>query len=987
MRIPIPYLITLLLITFSQAGTKAQHKPGFLEFMHHPWVDSTLQTMTPEQKIGQLFIIQAYSENEKKTDELIAEIQNFQVGGILFMQGTAANQATITNQLQKHSNIPLLITMDAEWGPGFRLKDGPKYPVQMALGAIQQDSLIYRMGHEIGQQLKRLGVHVNFAPVADVNNNPGNPVINYRSFGENPNNVVRKTWLYAKGMQDAGVLAVAKHFPGHGDTKTDSHLALPVIQHDSTRLNTIELYPFRALADSGIGGMMTAHLQVPALEPNPNLPSSLSPRIIQKKLVEEFGFDGLVVTDGMNMSGVTKYFNSGEAAVRALAAGNDMLEIVPNLSEAITAVKTALQEKIISNEEIDWKCRKVLALKKWLELDRYQPAAAKNLTADLDNPRYTLTKRLLHEQSLTLLNNEDSLLPLQRLDTLRIAVVSLGKENTTSFQRMTANYLDVDFFNLKKNATHLELSQLVTRLKNYNLLICGLHNLSLSPSRNYGTDPLWQEFMKGTADKKQVAVLLGNPYALNFIPGIENTASLLIAYQENAITEELAAQAIFGAININGKLPVNVNSTFKLNDGLEVKKNDRLKYTIPEEAGISSPYLERRIDSLANLGLKEKAYPGCQVLIAVDGKVILHKCYGHLTYEQNQPLEKDHLYDWASITKITGPLPILIKLHGENKYNLDLPFSFYYPPFRNTDKEKITTREILAHQARFQPWISFWRNALTQSGELQHSVFHPQPDPGFNIRVSSQLFMNQDHIQDMLGEIRDSRLLPTTKYTYSDLGFLLFPFITKDLTGQNYESYLRTTFYRPLGASTVTFNPFNYFPLERFVPTENDDYFRQEQLRGFVHDESAAMFGGVSGNAGLFGTANDLAKIMQMYLQYGRYGGEQLLDSASIAEFTRIQYPKNENRRGLGFDKPYIDNHKKKLKEAYPAVDASELSFGHSGYTGTFTWVDPQKRVLFIFFSNRIYPTRNNSKLFDLNIRPAMHQVIYDSLKKGHSNR
>ena len=968
------------------ASSQAQNAPDFLQYLHHPWVDSLLNQMTTEEKIGQLFIIQAYSNEQAKTKEVIADIHNYQVGGIIFMQGTAASQVHLTNQFQHASKIPLLVTMDAEWGPGFRLKDGPKYPVQMALGAIQHDSLIYRMGKEIGFQLKRLGVHVNFAPVADVNNNPGNPVINYRSFGEDPQTVSRKTWLYAKGMQDAGILAVAKHFPGHGDTKTDSHLGLPVIKHDTTRLNAIELYPFRALIDSGIGAIMTAHLQVPALEPNKKLPSSLSPNIIQKKLINEYGFEGLIITDGMNMEGVTKYYHSGEAAVRALKAGNDLLEIVPNLAEATLAVKKALQKGELTPDEIDRKCRKILALKKWLQLDRMQKISTEKLTEDLNDPRYTLTKRLLHEKSLTLLKNEGSLLPLQQLDTLKIAVVSLGNENETSFQRMVANYLAVDFFNLKKQAGAEEIRKLVQQVKNYNLLICGIHKLNLGPTGNYNIGSSVNEFLHETAEKTRIVALFGNPYALNFIPDVETAKALLVTYQENSMTEELAAQAIFGAIDVNGKLPVNVNSLFKLNDGLHLKKNDRLKYSIPEEAGISSGYLEQRIDSLANLGLQEKAYPGCQVLIAVDGKVIFHKCYGYLTYKQSHPVTKEHIYDWASLTKITGPVPALIKLYGDHKYNLDLPFSFYYPPFRGTDKEKISTREILAHQARLQPWISFWQNTLTKSDNLRRSIFRDRPDMKFDVRISSHLYMNRDYLQTIENEIRESELLPKAKYAYSDLGFILFPQVIKDLTGQDYGKYLKKTFYSPLGASTVTYNPYKHFPPEQFVPTENDDLFRKELLQGFVHDESAAMLGGISGNAGLFGTTNDLAKIMQMYLQHGTYGGQQFLDSASLSEFTRVQYPQNENRRALGFDKPFPDNHKKKPSEAYPAIDASAESFGHSGYTGTFTWVDPQKNLLFIFLSNRVYPTRNNSKLFDLNIRPAMYQAIYDSLKKGLPN-
>jgi len=979
-------IFIFLLVSCSVQKSMAQKAPPFLTNRTDLWVDSTLKRMTTEQKIGQLFMVQAYSNDESPTAALLREVKNYQVGGVLFMQGNALNQVRIINELQRQSTIPLLVATDAEWGPGFRLKGAPKYPVQLALGAIQQDSLIYQMGYEIGLQLKRTGVNINFAPVADVNNNPDNPVINYRSFGEDPENVSRKAWLYAKGMQDAGILAVAKHFPGHGDTRVDSHLGLPVIGQNTDRLNRVELYPFRELINKGIGGIMTGHLQVPALEPEPALPSSLSPTIIKNLLIGSYGFQGLIITDAMNMQGVSNHFTPGEAAVRALQAGNDMLEVVPDLNKAINAVKKALQEGKISEAEIEWKCRKILAFKKWVQLNQYQPIPTEGLLQYLENPRYNLTRRLLHEQSLTLLRNNRQLLPLQRLDTLKIAVVSIGKTSETEFQKMSAQYKNVDFFNLREYATPQETERLIKLLSTYNLLICGIHNLSLSPAGRYGTDPSIADFIKKTATKKRIMVLLGNPYALNDIPGIEKTDALLVTYQENRITEELSAQAIFGAVDVNGRLPVNVNAFFKLNDGLNIKKNDRLKYTDAEETGISSLYLKHGIDSLAELGLQKKAYPGCQVLIAKDGKVIFHQCYGYHTYDSTSPVKPEDLYDLASITKITGPVPALIRLYSEGKFKLDIPFSTYWPAFLGTNKATITSRQMLAHQARLRPGISFWRECLLKDGELDPLVFNDRPTSQFNVRVSSHLYMNKENIAKMYELIRDSKLLSSGKYTYSDLAFFLFPQVIEDLAGVNYETYLKKTFYQPLGASTITYNPYKLFPLSQLIPTEDDDFFRHELMIGFVHDEGASMMGGVSGNAGLFSTTNDLAKVMQMYLQKGYYGGQYLLDPTSLAEFTKVQYPENNNRRGLGFDKPYINNFLYRPENAYPAADASPESYGHSGYTGTFTWADPQKKILFIFMSNRVYPTRNNSRLSDLNIRSSMLQVIYDSIKRGLSN-
>ncbi len=977
------YIYSFLFIALIVKTADAQTSPEFLNFKNDPWVEKTLSEMTLDQKIGQLFILQAYGENLDKLDELKSEVEQYHVGGLIFMRGKPENQVQITNQLQAISDIPLLVTMDAEWGPGFRLDNTPKYPVQMALGAIQQDSLIYEMGKEVGEQLKRIGVHVNLAPVADVNSNPENPVINYRSFGEDPQNVAEKTWLYAKGMQDAGILAVAKHFPGHGDTKTDSHLGLPVVSHDMDRLNDVELFPFKSLINEGIGGIMTAHLQLSVMEPDGKTPSSLSYNIVHKKLIEDLKFEGIIITDGMNMQGITDAYGSAEASVLALKAGNDLLEIVPNLSAAINAVKLAIQDGEISQMEIDEKCRKILALKKWAGLDEFSSIPLEGLDEDLNNAKYQLTKRLLHEQSLTLLKNEGQLIPIQNLERFKIAVVSVGSESETSFQKMAANYTNVDFFNLKEDASSEDVAHLVPLLRPYNLLVCGIHGMNLSNSGNYGIDSSVGEFLTQTSEFRRAVALFGNPYALNSIPGIEDVEALLVTYQENVITQELAAQAIFGAINVNGKLPVNVNSSFKLNEGLTVKKNGRFKYTIPEETGISSELLNHKIDSLAELGLTEGAYPGCQILVAVDGDVIFHKCYGYLTYDTLEPVVKENIYDWASVTKVTSVIPSLIKLYGDNQYNLDLPFSFYWPGFRGTDKEKITSREILTHQARLRAGIQFWQNTLTPSGRLRASIYQDRPTEDFNVRISSHLYMARNYIREIYDEIDNSELYSRSRYRYSDLAFMIYPRVIEDLTGEDFETYLKNTFYKPLGANSVTYNAYRYYPMEQIVPTEQDDSFRKELLRGFVHDEGASMLGGLSGNAGLFGTVNDLAKIMQMYLQNGYYGGEQLLDSTSVAEFTRIQYPENDNRRGLGFDKPYIDNDENELIDAYPAVDASPESFGHTGYTGIFTWADPQNKMLLVFCSNRVYPTRDNNKITELNLRPELHQAIYDCMKEG----
>ncbi|MFV0289658.1 MAG: glycoside hydrolase family 3 N-terminal domain-containing protein [Mangrovibacterium sp.] len=960
--------------------TSAHTKPEFLNYLNDPWVNSTFNSLSLEQKIAQLFIAQAYSNDSQTDASALNLVKNNQVGGVIFMQGTVENQANSINSLQKVSKIPLLICTDGEWGPGMRMKNYPNYPYQMTLGALENDSLIYRMGKEIGYQFRRMGVHVNFAPVSDVNNNPNNPVINYRSFGEDPLNVAHKAWNYAQGMEDEKVLAVIKHFPGHGDTNVDSHIGLPVINHTRAHLDSVELRPFREMINGGISALMTGHIQIPALEPDPKIPATLSENIIQQLLKKELEYEGFIFTDAMNMSGVTKHYEVGEAAVRAIKAGNDMLEIVPNVPVAIQAVMEAVKNGTIKTSDIDYHCRRVLALKKWLELDKECLVKMENLKTDISKPIYAATRRQLHAQSLTALINKNDILPIQRLDTMKIASVSIGKTTLTPFQQILGRYTKVSHFNLAKNASNAEVDALISKLKDYNVIITGIHGLRLMPSNDYGVTSTMSYFMEKASTKPLVVSLFGNPYALDKIKNVNLASALLVSYQDNDDAQELAAQAVFGAIGINGKLPVGVNSFFKLNSGISIPEISRLKYSLPEEINISSPKLIGVIDSIAFSGIKNRAYPGCQVLIAIDGRVILNKAYGTHTYESNDSVRLDHIYDIASVTKIASVTPALMKLIDDKKFNLNYPLSFYYPPFRNTDKDKINAREVLTHQARLPKWIPFWSNILTREGGNFQDVFHAESSLKDTIEVAKNMYIN-DKTRDLVYQIiKETPLRPQAKYAYSDLGFIVYASVIEELVGTSFPSYLNTSFYAPLGANSITYNPLQSVSIDMIPPTEKDNAFRKQVVQGHVHDEAAAMLGGVSGNAGLFANANDLAKLMQMYAQYGSYGGVQYIDSTTIAEFTKCQFPKNGNRRALGFDRAEYNS--SSMQASYPSSYATPESFGHTGFTGTMVWIDPVKKITFIFLSNRTYPNRSTN-LSKYAIRGNMLDAIYEAQKKG----
>jgi beta-N-acetylhexosaminidase len=981
---PVFFLFALLFTTHAKSQTT--NTPRFLN-QNQQWVDSVFATLTPDERIAQLIMIPAVSDvkraliDPKASSPAMVEklIRENKVGGIVFFQGGPIPQAQLTNYYQSISKVPLLVAMDAEFGLAMRIDSTVRYPYQMTLGAIQgSNELIYEMGSQLAKQAKRIGMHINFAPVADVNNNPNNPVISFRSFGENKYKVADKAVAYMRGMQENGLLTSAKHFPGHGDTGTDSHYDLPLIPHATDRIDSLELYPFKALVANGISGMMIAHLSIPALDKTPNLPSTLSKPIVTDLLRSQLGFGGLVYSDAMNMKGVTKYFPDGKGDAMGLEAGMDILEFVEDVNKSIAEIKKSIAEGRITQAEIDFRCKKVLHAKAWAGLNRYKPVDMNNLYEDLNPKSAELLNRLLTEKALTVLKNDKNLLPLRALDTLKIASVSLGADTMTVFQKTLGLYTTVDHFFVPAKPTEAQLAAVRSKLKDYNLLLVGVHLGSISPRTNYGlTDPMNSMLQELIATKKAVVSVFGNPYALNKMTTPELAKALVLAYQLTPYTQDLAAQLIFGAIPASGKLPVTVNAQFPYNAGIETPAIGRLKYTIPEELGLDSRIITSRIDSIANLALTQKATPGCVVQLAKDGKVFFRKAYGKHTYEGNQPVKLTDLYDLASVTKITASTLALMSLWDQKKFDLDATMKDYLPDFATSNKANLEWRKVLTHSARLKAFIVLWKEAQNPDGSWKKKTFSTKQSRRYPTSVvGDSLFIFKDYDQTIFKSIRDSPLNEKEGYVYSDLSFILYPQIVKSLSGENFEDYLKNHYYHKLGANTLTFNPKRFYKLEDIVPTEKDTFFRMTQLHGQVHDEAAAMLGGLSGHAGLFGDANDVMKVWQMYLQQGYYGGEQLLSKDALIEFTRYQYPETGSRRGIGFDKPTF-----KYSGNAPRY-ASPSSFGHTGYTGIMTWADPAWNLNYVFLSNRVYPTRENSKISTLNIRTAIMDVVYQELLK-----
>jgi len=979
--IKIYILIAIGFISFQKLSAQVSDPP-FLRYMNHPWVDSVMKSLTLDQQIAQCIWIAGYSNSDVAHEVSISDlIRKYGVGGIVFFQGTAGKQAELTNFYQSISKVPLLISLDAEWGVGMRIANVDKFPYQMTLGAIRNDSLIYQFGKAVALQFKRLGMQDNFAPVLDINVNAQNPVINYRSFGENRENVTAKSLMYMKGMQDNGILATGKHFPGHGDTNVDSHLDLPVIKHNRVRLDSIELYPFRKLINQGLGSIMVAHLNLPVIDTTTGLPSTLSHVIITDLLKNDLGFRGLIVTDAMMMKAVTKYFKPGEADAKALQAGNDVAEFVTDVEATIRETKNYISQKKLTEKDIEEKCRKVLALKYWSGLAKPTAINKDNLNRELTPFGSKALIRELYANAITVLNNDEEIIPVRNLQNLKIATIGINRNDVSLFQKRINDYLVSDNFYIDP-ADSAASRRLLKKLSGYDLVIGGVFDLDQRPNMGFGITSEMKEFLKKLVmNHKTIITWFGNPYGLDKIEALGNAKGLILAYQENDYTEDLSAQLIFGGIGAKGRLPVTINSKWPYDSGISTPGNLRLQYGFPESVKMSSDYLTSRIDSIVNRGLQAKAYPGCVVMVAHKGVVVFRKSYGYQTYDDRIAVADDDLYDLASVTKISSTLAGLMLLNSEGKFDPDKSLGFYLPDFKKTNKGNIGMRDFLTHQAGLTPFIPFWKETMKKDGTFKRNTFSTGYSRKYQLEVAEGLFINKNYRKKMFSEIKKSRL-GEKKYVYSDLTFIIAPQIIENLSGQKWYDFVTDSIFKKIGATEMVFNPYKRFAIDRIVPTEYDSLFRKQLLHGTVHDEGAAMLGGISGHAGLFSNANDLMKLMELYRRMGDYGGNQIIAKSVLHEYTKVQFPGNNNRRGLGFDKPLLNNSSLSEKDSYPTKSASPESFGHSGYTGTFVWVDPVSEISYVFLCNRVYPTRKNEELYNMNIRSEILKTIYVSIKR-----
>lgn len=986
-----------LLLTFLAGitGLRAQ-APVYSTDSADRWVDSVFKTLTPDEKIAQLMVIRL-SGIDPATRKAVfydtaveAAIRKYDVGGICLFQGDPLTQAAHINYYQQIARTPILFCIDAENGLGMRMDSVIGLPRQMMLGAAGDADLVYRYGRLVGSQCRRIGIQVNYAPVVDINNNPDNPVINDRSFGEDKIHVAEYGVAYMKGLQEEGVMACAKHFPGHGDVAVDSHLDLPVITKDKKQLDSLELYPFKALFEAGVGSVMIAHLYIPAIDNTPNRATSLSYNNVTKLLRKQLHYQGISFTDALEMKGVAKYFPDGDASVQSLIAGNDMLCLPGDVALSLEKIDSAIKAKKIRWKDIDARVKKVLYAKYVYGLAHWAPVNKTNLTTDL-NDGVAEMRRQVATDALTLLRNDDpSVFPLHPVDNgssgkaaaglrlfkrKRVAYIGMGLSDDNEFSRRMRTDYNAHVYFFDYNLDSVKAAAALELLSNrYDAIVIGLHNYARFPAHNFAISPSAAWLLQQLQQKeKAVTFVFGNPYA------IRNTcdARVLVAcYEDDEITQDVAADLLNGRFVAHGHLPVSVCAQWKAGAGL-TDSTAVLPTIKPAEVGMNAATLGK-IDAIAREAIEKKATPGCVVLVARHGKIAYQKAFGYMTYDKTEPVYKETIYDMASCTKICATTMATMKLYDEGRLDLQKTLGDYLPWVRGSDKDSLRLWDILLHQAGLVPDVVFYKEVVDSSKEQYPVpwVFSTKSDSLHRVRVAENLYLRNDWRDTMDLRILQSKLLPKDKYVYSDNDFIFMGMIVEAITGMTLDQYVRTTYYDPLGMASSGFKPRERFPLGRIAPTADEPIFRRQLIRGDVHDPGSAMFGGVAGHAGLFSDAYDLAVLEQMVLNGGTMNGETFLKPATIDYFTA--YHSDISRRGLGFDKPEKDNATR--KEPYPCLSASPQTFGHTGFTGTCVWVDPKYDLIFIFLSNRVNPVENNPLLSRLNIRGRIQETVYQSM-------
>ena len=955
------------------------------------WVDSVYNSLTVEQRVAQLICMRANQPDKPFYENVAKYIKQYNIGGVCFFRAEAEDQVNQTNIWQSMAQTPLMVSIDAEWGLAMRVKKTIAYPYQMTLGAVSNEDLIYKMGQQVAEQCRRMGVHVNFAPVADVNSNPANPIIGMRSFGENPRNVGEKATAYALGMQSKGLITTMKHFPGHGNTSTDSHMTLPTVTRTMEEVRDIELAPFRYMIKYGVNGAMVGHLYFPAIEKVKNTSSSLSYGVVTELLKNQMGFKGLIFTDGLDMKGVSEKVRNDSVPYVAFMAGNDVLILPHDVPFAIKTIKAAVERDTIAAARLEESCKKILRYKYRVGLNHYTAIPTANLMTDLKKKSYMDLRQQLYEEAVTMLRNDNQVIPLA--NNKKIAVVTIGNSKNDVNDGLVAHGYNTTSFVVKKEDIASKSADWLIRLERYDLVVVNIEKTNMFADKNYGINDATVKFFNRLVAQNDVILnLFACPYALDMFRINNNVKGLVVAYQDEVPAVDAVVKLLSGEMEAHGKLPVSV-SKFKCGDGIVtgitedeghfLPKGDSITTDTPMEQneqvaalplGTMSNKYVLKLDSVAKAGIKKGAYPGCQIVVLKDGKRVYDKCFGNFTYGGGHPVQPEDLYDIASCTKIFASTLAIMKLYDDGLIDLNKTLADFFPYLKGNAHGKLKLIDIMTHQAGLKAWVPFYKMTVDENGPMAE-FYSDKIDENHNVRVAENLYLINDYEERIFDSVSKTPL-GKKKYLYSDMGFYYMPKIVKLLTNQNIEDYLNEKFYYPMNLSHICYQPLNHFTRDQIAPTENDTVFRMQLIWGDVHDQAAAMFGGVAGHAGLFSNAEDLAVLVQMLMDEGVYDGVRYLKPETVRYFTKAPFAaSNDNRRGIGFDKLPIDK-----KGSFTASkQASMKGYGHTGFTGTFFWVEPENKTAIIFLSNRVYPNTEPNKLAKLGVRTALHDILYEA--------
>jgi beta-N-acetylhexosaminidase len=924
------------------------------------WVDSVLATMSLEEKVAQMFMVGTYghyfSTQSDEYERLVRLVQERRVGGFILWQGDVYETAVRLNRLQRLSRVPLLVSADFERGLAMRVRRGTYFPDAMAIGATGRSHYAYEVGKAIAEEARAIGVHQNYAPVADINTNPANPVINTRSFGEDPTQVRAMVTSFVKGTQAGGVIATVKHFPGHGDTGVDSHLDLPVVRSSRARFDSVELSPFRAAIDSGARSIMIAHIAAPALDSSGVLPSSLSRITVQGVLQTDLAFDGLVVTDAMDMRGVVRDFSVGRSTILAVKAGVDIVLMPPDEDAAMTALADAVRGGEIRLERIEHSVRKILLIKQQLGLDTLRVVDIDKIADHVGTRDHLDLARDVARDAITVLRNDRKLLPLEMHDRKRLlsVVMSDAEEYRTDVNRpensRTSEQVGSYFNTLvqRHNGSRLESIRLspssetadfdiaLEKMKRAEIVIMPVFAKVRSASGRIGLPEKLTTFISraGKLNSPLVVVSFGSPYAVRSFSQAE---VLMCAYGDGEPMIEAAVETLFGEAGACGRLPITVPGVYTRGSGM-VCTQARLRRDDPSAVGINALRLSR-VDEILQNAIRDSAFPGAQIAVARGGVLVMNKAFGRYTYDADaREIDNTTLFDLASVSKVIGTTSAVMKLVDEKRLSLDDVLGKYLPRAAQGRKAAITIRQLLQHRAGFPPFKRF-----------------------FLMCRSKEEALDSIYATELVAAPGDTTI-------YSDIGMITMGKVVEKITGEPLDVYLQHTFFKPLGMHSTTYDPPKSL-LERVAPTEVDTLWRHKLVRGEVHDENADLLGGVAGHAGLFSTASDLALYMQMLLNGGIYGGVRYLQERTIFEFTRSVVPGQE--RFLGWDM-------KSPTGSSAGSYFSLSSFGHTGFTGTSIWVDPERDLFVILLTNRVHPTRANLKI--AKVRPAVHDAVIKAI-------